>query len=214
MLMKTLAVGPLGCNCTILADETSRDAVVIDPGDDVDKLLPLIEKQNLKVRAMLHTHAHLDHVTGTRPMKEATQGSIMLHRGDAWLYENLPMQASLFGWPQTTPLPVDEWVEHGQTVRFGSHAIDVIHTPGHTPGSICFHLKDQGLLFSGDTLFQSSIGRTDLWGGSYEEIIESITGRLMELEDKTRVICGHGPETSIGAERRKNPFILQHTQGS
>src|SRR5688572_20119054 len=124
MLMKTLAVGPLGCNCTILADETTRDAVVIDPGDDVDKILPLLEKQKLTVRAMLHTHAHLDHITGTRPLKEATQAAIMLHKGDAWLYENLPMQASLFGWEQTTPLPVDEWVEHGQKVTFGAHTIE------------------------------------------------------------------------------------------
>jgi glyoxylase-like metal-dependent hydrolase (beta-lactamase superfamily II) len=114
----------------------------------------------------------------------------------------------LFGWDPTPPVPVDDWFEHGQTLRCGALELDVIHTPGHSPGSVCFHLKDHGMLFSGDTLFQSSIGRTDLWGGSFEEIMESITGRLMRLDDRVRVVPGHGPATTIGDERRTNPFIL------
>jgi hydroxyacylglutathione hydrolase len=210
MLMQTFAVGPLGCNCTVLADENTRDAIVIDPGDDVDRLLPYLEQHKLTVRMALHTHAHLDHIMGTRPLKEATQAAIMLHRGDGWLYDNLEMQASLFGWKARAPLPVDEWLEHARTLTVGSLSVDVIHTPGHTPGSLCFHLKEHGLLFSGDTLFNRSIGRTDLWGGSYEEIMDSIAGRLMSLDDRTRVICGHGTPTTIGDERANNPFIREH----
>ena len=207
MLMKTFEVTALGCNCTVLADETTREAVVIDPGGDLQLVMPFVREHELKVTMAVHTHAHLDHIGGTRPLKESTAARIWLHKGDAWLYDNLPMQCMLFGWDPTPPLPVDEWYEHGQTLRCGSLALDVIHTPGHSPGSVCFHLKDSGLLFSGDTLFQSSIGRTDLWGGDHEQIIESIQSRLLNLDDRVRVVPGHGPATSIGAERRTNPFL-------
>ena len=209
MLIKTFEVTSLGCNCTVLADESTRDAVVIDPGGDMDRVLPYVREHQLNVRMAVHTHAHLDHIGGTRPLKEATSATIMLHKGDAWLYENLPMQCMLFGWDPTPPLPVDEWYEHGQTLKCGSLALDVIHTPGHSPGSVCFHMKDAGLLFSGDTLFRSSIGRTDLWGGNSEEIIDSIRGRLMCLDDRVKVVPGHGTATTIGAERRSNPFIRE-----
>lgn len=208
MLMKTFEVTQLGCNCTILADETTRDCLVIDPGGNMDTILPFIREHDLKVRMAVHTHAHLDHIGGTRGLKEATAAQIWLHKGDAWLYENLPMQCMLFGWDPTPPLPVDEWYEHGQTLKAGGIALDVIHTPGHSPGSVCFHLKDAGLLFSGDTLFQRSIGRTDLWGGNHQEILDSIRGRLMNLDDRVKVVPGHGPATTIGLERRSNPFIL------
>ena len=209
MLMKTFEVTQLGCNCTILADEATREAVVIDPGGDMDDVLPYIREHELQVRMAIHTHAHLDHIGGTRGLKEATAARIWLHQGDAWLYDNLPMQCMLFGWDPTPPLPVDEWYEHGQTLRVGSVALEVIHTPGHSPGSVCFHHQEAGLLFSGDTLFQRSIGRTDLWGGNHSEIIESIKGRLMGLDDRVRVVPGHGPATTIGAERRSNPFIQE-----
>ena len=207
MLMKTFEVTQLGCNCTVLADETTRDAVVIDPGGDLQLVLPFLREHDLKVKMAVHTHAHLDHIGGTRGLKENTQATIWLHKGDAWLYENLPMQCMLFGWDPTPPPPVDEWYEHGQTLRCGGLALEVLHTPGHSPGSVCFFLKESGLLFSGDTLFQSSIGRTDLWGGNHEEIIESISSRLLALDDRVRVVPGHGPATSIGAERRSNPFL-------
>jgi glyoxylase-like metal-dependent hydrolase (beta-lactamase superfamily II) len=212
MRMKTFVVGPFGCNCTVLADEASREAVVIDPGGDIDRVLPFIREHDLRVRMAIHTHAHLDHIGGTRPLKDATGSRILLHREDHWLYENLPMQAQLFGWDEPPPLPVDDWLEHGQTFACASIAIEVIHTPGHSPGSVCFLLAAEGLLFSGDTLFAGSIGRTDLWGGSHSRIMESITERLLPLADAIRVIPGHGPATCIGTERMTNPFILEHRQ--
>lgn len=205
--MKTLPVTALGCNCTVLADETTREAIVIDPGGDLDHILPFVQEHDLKVKMAVHTHAHLDHIGGTRGLKEKTQAAIWLHRGDAWLYENLPMQCMLFGWDPTPPLPVDEWYEHGQTLKTGGIALEVIHTPGHSPGSVCFYLKDSGVLFAGDTLFRRSIGRTDLWGGDHEQILDSIRGRLMTLDDQVRVVCGHGADTTIGSERNANPFI-------
>jgi hydroxyacylglutathione hydrolase len=211
MLMKSFVVGGLGCNCTILADENTRDAVIVDPGGDIETILPYVREHELNVRLALHTHAHLDHICGTREMKDATGSRIMLHKGDSWLYDNLEMQAKMFGWKVAAPLPVDDWLEHGQELKFGGHAIEVIHTPGHTPGSVCFLVQGASLMFSGDTLFQSSIGRTDLWGGSFEEIMESITGRLMPLDDRIKVIPGHGDATTIGAEKRSNPFILKHS---
>lgn len=210
MLMKKFVVGSFGCNCTILADETTKDAIVIDPGDDMDRVVPFIQEHGLQVRLALHTHAHLDHINGTRDLKEATQARIHLHPGDKFLYDNLEMQARMFGWTVRDPLPVDAWLEHEETLTAGVLKVQVLHTPGHTPGSVCFLIPGSGLLFSGDTLFQASIGRTDLWGGDSELIIESILSKLMPLDDKTRVIPGHGPDTTIGREKKSNPFIGGH----
>jgi hydroxyacylglutathione hydrolase len=208
MLVDTFPVGPLQCNCSIIACQETGEAAVIDPGGDPEDILAIAEKHGLKIKYLLHTHAHFDHVLGSRAVKEATGAQICLHNGDKWLYENLARQGSLFGFSITEPLPVDKYLEDEEEVQIGKLKTSVIHTPGHTPGSLCFSLQDtDSMLFAGDTLFNRSIGRTDLWGGSFEQIIESISSRLFSLDDSTRVIPGHGPNTDIWSEKRENPFL-------
>ena len=173
-LIETFPVGPLQCNCTILADEDSGEAVVIDPGDEPDRILRALEAKKRKAVALLHTHAHFDHIGGTRRVKEATGASIRLHAADFPLYDALPDQAALFGLRADPPLPPDEPIANEDRIRFGPHALRAIHTPGHTPGSTCFELLgNRPVLFSGDTRFRRSIGRTDLWGGDTETILSS-----------------------------------------
>lgn len=206
-LIETFPVGPLQCNCTILADPTSREAVVIDPGDEPDRILRELESMKLKPVALLHTHAHLDHITGSRAVREATGAPIRLHPDDRALYDALPEQAAFFGFKAQTPLPPDAPLSDGEIVRFGAFALRAIHTPGHTPGSTCFELAgEKPLLFSGDTLFRRSIGRTDLWGGDTEAILDSIRKKLFALPGDTTVVCGHGADTTISEEKRLNPF--------
>lgn len=206
-LVETFPVGPLQCNCTILADESTGEAVVIDPGDEPERILRALEDAKLTPVALLHTHAHFDHIGGTRGVKEATGAAIRLHPADRPLYDALPDQAALFGLTAGAPLPPDAPLSDGETIAFGRHALTAIHTPGHTPGSTCFRLDgDRPALFSGDTLFRRSIGRTDLWGGDTEKILASIRERLFALPGDTRVVCGHGPDTTIGEEKRLNPF--------
>jgi hydroxyacylglutathione hydrolase len=206
-LVETFPVGPLQCNCTILADEESREAVVIDPGDEPERILRALEAARLKPVALLHTHAHFDHIGGSRRVKEATAAPIRLHPADRPLYDALPDQAALFGLTADAPAELDAPLSDGEIVGFGRHALTAIHTPGHTPGSTCFRLDgDRPMLFSGDTLFRRSVGRTDLWGGDTETILASIRGRLFALPGDTPVVCGHGPDTTIGEEKRLNPF--------
>jgi hydroxyacylglutathione hydrolase len=206
-LIETFPVGPLQCNCTILADAESREAVVIDPGDEPERILRALESAHLRPVALLHTHAHLDHITGSRAVKEATGAPIRLHPADAPLYDALPEQAAFFGLRADAPLPPDEPLQDLETIRFGAWSLSAIHTPGHTPGSTCFRLLgDSPMLFSGDTLFRRSIGRTDLWGGDTEEILRSIREKLFHLPGDTPVVCGHGPDTTIDEEKRLNPF--------
>lgn len=205
--IETFPVGPLQCNCSVLADESSREAVVIDPGDEPERILRVLESMKLKPLALLHTHAHLDHITASRDVKEATGAAIRLHEADRALYDALPEQAAFFGLSAQTPLPPDAPLSDGETIRFGRFWLTAIHTPGHTPGSTCFQLEgDTPVLFSGDTLFRRSIGRTDLWGGDTEAILSSIRQKLFALPRDTPVICGHGPGTTIGEEKRLNPF--------
>ena len=206
-IVETFPVGPLQCNCTILADPVSREAVVIDPGDEPERILRVLESMQLTPVALLHTHAHLDHITASRAVKEATGAPIRLHPDDRPLYDALPEQAAFFGFRAEEPLPPDAPLADGEIVRFGPHRLRAIHTPGHTPGSTCFLLEgDTPTLFSGDTLFRRSIGRTDLWGGDQDKILESIRGRLFALDGGTPVVCGHGPGTTIAEEKRLNPF--------
>jgi len=208
MLIESFPVGPLQCNCSIIACPETKEAAVIDPGGDPQKILELIERYGLKVKYLLHTHAHFDHILGSRAMKEATGAQICLHKGDQWLYDNVAKQGSLFGFQIDKPLAVDRYLNDEEEVQFGTLKTSVIHTPGHTPGSLCFSLADkESLLFAGDTLFHRSIGRTDLWGGSFEQIIDSIAQRLFRLDDSTRVIPGHGPDTDIWSEKKENPFL-------
>jgi hydroxyacylglutathione hydrolase len=207
MLIDSFPVGPLKCNCSIIACKETNEAVIIDPGGDAQHIIDVIEKHKLKPRYLLHTHAHFDHVIATRAMKEATGAKILLHRSDKFLYDNLIQQGKLFGVQLDEPLPIDEYLEDDKDIIVGKVRFKVLHTPGHTPGSACFYLDEESLLLSGDTLFARSIGRTDLWGGSFEQIIKSISDRLFVLDNETRVIPGHGPETTIWIEKRENPFF-------
>lgn len=208
MILESVAVGPLQCNCYILGCEETREALLIDPGEEADLILPLIAKHRLNVRYILSTHAHIDHVGDLEKMKDATGAQALLHEKDLVLYQNLPIQAAWLGVPIPPSITIDNFIADHDELRFGKHTGDVLFTPGHTPGSICLHLREgSGKLFSGDTLFYRSIGRTDLWGGSQETIFRSLREKLLALEDKTVVYPGHGQPTTIGEERRMNPFL-------
>ncbi|HEY9856721.1 MAG TPA: MBL fold metallo-hydrolase [Stenomitos sp.] len=207
MIVETLAVGPLGCNCTVLGCPETGEAVVVDPGGDVAAIREVLDRHNLKVKHLFHTHAHFDHVLGTGDLKAARGGEILLHEGDRDLYENVPMQGRMFGMTLGSPPPVDRYVLDGEVLAWGRESGAVVHTPGHTPGSICLHVGAAKLVLTGDTLFAGGIGRTDLWGGSFPEIMRSIHERLMSLDDETVVIPGHGELTTIGQERVSNPFL-------
>ena len=209
MQLQTFPVGPFQCNCSILADPTSGTAVVIDPGDEAAAIAQAIAAQGVRVTHVLHTHAHVDHVGGTAELQRACGGTTWLHKGDQWLAENLATQCAMIGLPVPETPSIDRWLEEGTRVDFAGAALETLHTPGHTPGSCCFVLAAHGrqLLFAGDTLFAGSIGRTDLWGGDTAQIMASLRGKLLALNDDTEVVAGHGPGTTIGRERRGNPFL-------
>lgn len=207
MLVETIPVGLLQCNCTILACERTREAIVIDPGDEADSILDVVRANGLEVRYVLHTHAHLDHVMGTGDVVRETGARPRLHPGDVFLYENLEMQGRLLGMSPAAAPPLSEPLRDAEEIRFGDETLRILHTPGHTPGSVC--MKVGSLLLSGDTLFRGSIGRTDLWGGDFDTIMTSLRDKILPLEDDVRVIAGHGPDTKIGIERKKNPFLLE-----
>jgi hydroxyacylglutathione hydrolase len=209
LIVRSFAVGLLQCNCTILGDPVSREAIVVDPGDEAQKVLEVLKEEGLLCRTILNTHTHIDHVGANQALKEATGARLLLHEADLPLYDNLRAQALMLGGLMPTPerAAVNETIHQGDRVRAGGLLAEVLHTPGHTPGSLCFHVDSGALLLSGDTLFAGSIGRTDLWGGDYDQEIASIRERLLALDDRTRVIPGHGPETTIGQERRRNPFL-------
>jgi hydroxyacylglutathione hydrolase len=211
MLFEQLTVGPFQCNCSILACEETQEAIIIDPGDEANRILSILEKYQLKVKYIVHTHAHLDHVGATRPVFEKTKAETCLHREDLFLYENVPMQAAIFNLQAPPTCPITNFIQDKDVLRFGNHSIEVLHTPGHTPGSVTFHLATEStpLLFTGDTLFLQSIGRTDLWGGDYNLILKSIQEKLLQFEDETIVYPGHGPKTNIGFERSENPFLSE-----
>jgi hydroxyacylglutathione hydrolase len=213
MILETFPVGLLQCNCTVLGCETTRRALVIDPGDDADVILNVLERNELTLETILHTHAHLDHVGATSALARATGASVMLHQADQYLYDHIEMQARMFGFPVPETIPVDRHVADGETIRVGQIEGEVMHTPGHTPGSLCLRMLGNGTgesptcVFAGDTLFFGSIGRTDLWGGNMDQILKSIRDRLLTLPDGMIVLPGHGPATTIGAERHANPFL-------
>jgi glyoxylase-like metal-dependent hydrolase (beta-lactamase superfamily II) len=207
-LVRTVPVGPLQCNCSIVADPAAGEAVVIDPGDEADRILLALAETRCRAIALLHTHGHFDHIGGTAGVKRATGAAIRIHDGDRPLYDALPDQASFFGLSAQPAIPPDGGFEDGETIAVGQFRLQAIHTPGHTPGSTCFYLEgDEPILFSGDTLFRRSIGRTDLWGGDTDTILQSIREKLYPLSIDLRVVCGHGPDTTIGEERRENPFV-------
>lgn len=212
MIHKVISVGPLACNCHVLADASSKEAVVVDPGDDAEEILKAVG--DLTVVALLHTHCHFDHMTATRKVAEATGAEILIHRSDKAYYDNLAGQVAAFGTmfgarfgrPEE-PLPVKRFLRDGETIRFGKHALRVLHTPGHTEGSCSF--EGEGRVLSGDTLFRRSIGRTDLPGGDFEQEADSIRKKLYTLDPETVVYPGHGPETRIAEERAENPFVSE-----
>ncbi len=208
MILETFPVGPLACNCTILADEATREAIVVDPGDDVSRIHKRLTEQGLKLKQILVTHGHIDHVGGALKLKRLTGAPIFLNESDLPQLDIMDEQASWLGLgraPETAP--PDEGLAEGQVVGLEHYPAQVLHTPGHTQGSICLHFAPLNLLIAGDTLFAGSIGRTDLPGGDFDQIIASLRTRLLALPDETRVLPGHGPGTTIGQERRSNPFL-------
>jgi hydroxyacylglutathione hydrolase len=208
MIQKTFTVGPLQCNCTILACDKTLEAVIIDPGDEPQKIIQHLSQLGVTVKYLLHTHAHFDHIGGTKGVKAHTSAAVCLHSGDQSIYEMLPQQGQMFGMEFEAAPPIEKFLQDEERLRFGEHEIQVIHTPGHSPGGVCFKLTSgEETLFSGDSLFQGSIGRTDLWGGNYEQLITSIKRRLLVLNDDICVFPGHGPSTLIGKEKRTNPFL-------
>ena len=205
LLRETFPAGAFQCNCTILACADTKDAVVIDPGGETTRIAEIIATYDLTVRSIIHTHAHLDHIYCTRDIKDAHGGQVCLHKGDAFLYDGFAMQAAMFGWKVRESTAVERWVEHGDIIEMGKRRIEVVHTPGHTPGSVCFEVE--GLLFAGDTLFRRSVGRTDLPGGDGKQLQRSIKERLYTRNLDTLVIPGHGPTTKLGDEAKANPFV-------
>lgn len=207
MIRKTFAVPPLGCNCSILGDPVTKQAIVVDPGGAHQRILKEVQDLGLTVVSVIHTHAHFDHFLASGYMKKATGATLCLHPKDRTLWEMLETQCSMFGVPYEPVPPPDCWLHDEEKITVGTIQGLALHTPGHTPGSMCFHFGEEQLLFSGDTLFRGGIGRTDLWGGSYKSIEQSIRERLYTMQEKTRVVTGHGQETEIGLEREYNPFI-------
>lgn len=209
MIRETLAVGLLQCNCTILGDETTREAIVVDPGDgnDLDRLRDVLERHGLTVKAIVITHAHIDHIGGAAKLKASTGAPVYMNSADYDLYQRLEVQAAWLGIPVPERAEIDSEARDGGALRLGGTALHLIHTPGHTQGSVCLYCPTEHLLLAGDTLFRDSIGRTDLPGGDGRMILESIHTRLLTLPEETEVICGHGPATSIGREKERNPFL-------
>ena len=207
IIVETIPVGPLQCNCTILGDLVSRKAIVVDPGGDAEILLERLVELNLQVERIIHTHAHLDHFLASGKMKEATGAKLALHREDLFLWDMLEDQCRMFGIPFEPPPPPDQWLENEEEIDLNDLQGKALHTPGHTAGSMCFLFESQKLLIAGDTLFQGSIGRTDLWGGDFKKIEKSIQEKLYTLDEETSVITGHGESTSIGHEMRANSFV-------
>jgi hydroxyacylglutathione hydrolase len=207
MIRKSFPVPPLNCTCSILGDPVTRQAIVVDPGGAHEQILQTIHDLGLTVVSILHTHAHFDHFLASGEMKKATGARLCLHRDDAPLWDLLETQCRLFGVPYVLVPAPDYWLQDDEKLIMGGLEGRALHTPGHTPGSMCFYFETAQLLVAGDTLFRGGIGRTDLWGGDYEAIERSIRERLYSLPDSTLVVAGHGPETQIGMEREYNPFV-------
>jgi hydroxyacylglutathione hydrolase len=222
MIHEVLPVGWLQCNCSILGDPETREALVLDPGDDVDRVLEVLARHSLTVRVIVSTHAHIDHVGGLQRLHAVTGAPVLMHGDDLDLYRHLDLQAAWLGVRPPETAQIDQVLKEGDTLRWGRFAASVLHTPGHTPGSVSLYLPpdagkvialpeipgaDEGKLFAGDTLFAGSIGRTDLWGGSMPQILRSIREKLLALPDGTLVYPGHGASTTIGEERATNQFL-------
>jgi hydroxyacylglutathione hydrolase len=215
MIYLKIPVGMLQCNCSIIGDPRTLECIVVDPGDEVERLLGLLGRYKLTVKAIVSTHAHIDHVGGLAKLYQYTGAPVMMHTDDLPLYRGMEVQAAFLGMPAPELVEIHQLLKEGDALQWGHFLANVIHTPGHTPGSVSLYLPSDGgnatlsqpQLFSGDTLFAGSIGRTDLWGGSFDEILSSLKGKLMQLPDSTIVHPGHGASTTIGHERHCNPFL-------
>jgi hydroxyacylglutathione hydrolase len=212
----TIPVGMLQCNCTIIGDHVTREALVIDPGDEVSRITDLLARHKLTVKAIVSTHAHIDHVGGLSKLRQITGAPVLMHQEDLPLYQAMEMQAAFLGVAAPEITSIDNLLKEGDTLRWGGYQARIIHTPGHTPGSVCLYVpRESGAttliapqLVAGDTLFAGSIGRTDLWGGSMPKIMDSLRSKLLQLPDATVVYPGHGPATTIAEERHTNPFLI------
>jgi hydroxyacylglutathione hydrolase len=214
VIHEVIAVGPLRCNCSILGDETTRQAIVVDPGDQIADILAILTKHNLSLTAIYITHAHIDHIGGAAKLKAATGAPVHMNADDAGLYEQIDVQAEWLAIepPEQTEIDVD--ARDGATLRLGATDLHVLHTPGHTQGSTSLWVPSQATLIAGDTLFRDSIGRTDLPGGNTRQILQSIHTKLLALPDETVVVAGHGANSTIGRERERNPFLQASFQRS
>ncbi len=208
MIHEILPVGMLACNCSIVGDESSAEAIVIDPGDEIDRVREVLDRHHLRVKCIVATHAHIDHVGGIERLQNLTGAPVLMHEADWPLYQNLAAQAAWLGVRAPQMARVEQFLNEGDVVRAGPLALDVFPTPGHSPDSLSLYLPGENRrIFSGDTLFRESIGRTDLWGGDSGQILRSIRDVLLKFPDDTPVFPGHGPSTTIGEEREHNPFL-------
>lgn len=228
-LEENLVVGPFQCNCRLLICPETGHAALVDPGDEAERILRRIQElgasgfrtpsgASIEVKYLFHTHGHLDHIGATRGVKEGLASGdsgpvIALHRGDETLYQKLQMQGQFFGFEYDEPLAIEHYFQDGEEISVGTLKFSVLHTPGHSPGSVCLRLHEDSTrgipetVFSGDTLFKGSVGRTDLWGGDTDQMFKSIRQRVLTLDGATRVCPGHGPETRVEVERKENPFL-------
>ena len=207
MIRETFPVGLLGCNCSILGDGTTHEAIVVDPGDDIPRILATLARHALRVKQIVVTHAHIDHIAGAQRLKEITGAPVLYNLLDLPLVLIMDVQAGWFGLETPEVAEPDENLTDGYSLRLGATGATVLHTPGHTQGSLCLYLPSESLLLAGDTLFAGSVGRTDLPGGDPEQLLRSIHSSLLTLPDETLVIPGHGESTSIGRERERNPWL-------
>jgi hydroxyacylglutathione hydrolase len=207
MIHKIFPVGPLQCNCSVIGDEKTHEAMVIDPGDQIEGILEILTQEKLTLKQIVITHAHIDHVGGAMKLKAATGAPILMNQNDHALLKMLDVQAAWVGMRPPGDVQVDEAIGQGGVLKIGEITSNVIHTPGHTEGSICVYFPAEKKLIAGDTLFAGSIGRTDLPGGSMDKIMRSLHTQVLALPDETEVMPGHGPVTTIGEERETNPFL-------
>jgi hydroxyacylglutathione hydrolase len=207
MIHEILVVGPLQCNCSILGDETSHEAIVVDPGDNISRIAETLARHQLTVKQIVITHAHIDHIAGAQQLKRLTGAPILYNQLDLPLVQMMDIQAAWLGIPTPQVAPPDADLADNQSVGVIGLTGTVLHTPGHTQGSSCLYLPEHSLLLAGDTLFAGSVGRTDLPGGNTRQLLQSIHDRLLPLPDDVRVLPGHGSSTSIGHERESNPFL-------